>query len=139
MVPKQPEDGPDSTAKPEPGWATLAGGQRVELATPSARLGARAIDAVVLFGAINIVGSLYVMNSEPSYRGLIRLVTGFLFLVVVYEISMIAALARLWATSLSKSKWSSPTPANASGSQSRLLACWCHGCRSYSFQSPGSH
>lgn len=114
LPPPPPEFEPGSSSQPPPppdpslhspqamtGWATLGTGERVELASPGARLGARVLDAVIMIVAIIIISlvgigsAIGLASDDEASAGLsfgAILLTAFLSAVigVAYEVTMIA-------------------------------------------------
>ena len=113
LPPPPPEFEPESSSGPPPppdpsshapqaitGWATLGTGERVELASPGARLGARLLDVVVMVIAVFVLAlilgasiSLSAGSDEGSVLALGALL-GLLLLFglagIAYEVTMIA-------------------------------------------------
>ena len=82
------------------GWAALGTGERVELASPGARLGARLLDGVILFIAVIVLALIFGVSislSAGSDEGsglALGAILGLLLLFglagIAYEVTMIA-------------------------------------------------
>ena len=113
LPPPPPEFEPESSSGPPPppdpsshapqavtGWAALGTGERVELASPGARLGARLLDVVIMviavfvllliFGASISLGSESDEGSVLALGALLGMFLLFALAGIAYEVTMIA-------------------------------------------------
>jgi len=96
LAPEQSRSGADSHA--EPGWVTLDDGRPMQLATQSARLGARAIDAIIVaVGAMTVFAAVLLgvarafsddPSSGPVILGALAGLALAFFLAGAYEVFM---------------------------------------------------
>ena len=113
LPPPPPEFEPESSSQPPPpadpsshapqamtGWAALGTGERVELASPGARLGARLLDFVIMVIAVFVLALIFgasISLGSGSDEGIGLILGAFLGVIllfglagIAYEVTMIA-------------------------------------------------